>query len=35
MNASGFLFMASAWTIVTVMLVYSVYKVFKGKNKVE
>ncbi len=32
MTTTGLILMISAWTIVTVLMVYSVYKVLKGKK---
>lgn len=32
MTTTGLIIMISAWTLVTVLMVYSVYKVFKGKK---
>lgn len=32
MTTMGLTLMISAWTFVTVLMVYSVYKVFKGKK---
>jgi len=32
MTVAGLTIMISAWTLVTVLMVYSVYKVFKGKK---
>jgi len=32
MTTMGLTLMISAWTIVTVLMVYSVYKVLKGKK---